>query len=184
MESIDDAATVFLNSLSGYPVPDALVVAVTKYGALLIVAAVAVRWWWWGADKDRERHLAILSGASAALGLALNQVILLFIHRGRPYDAGLTHLLIPASADPSFPSDHATLGFAIALAMLGAGARRGWLFLIAALTLSASRVYVGTHYLSDVIGGALTGAIAAAVCLGLLRQNSRLVRFASASFDR
>ena len=165
MESIDDAATVFLNGFSGNPVLDAITVAITKYGALVIVAAVAVRWWWCGADKDRERHLAILSGASVALGLALNQVILLFVHRGRPYDAGLTHLLIPASADPSFPSDHATLGFAIALAMLGAGARRGWVFLIAAVILSASRVYVGTHYLSDVIGGALTGAMAAAYAL-------------------
>ena len=104
MESIDNAATVFLNGLSGNPVFDVLALTVTRYGALVIVAAVAVRWWWHGHDKDRERHLAILCGASVALGLVINQVVLLFVHRTRPYDAGLTHLLIaPSVAPPAGP---------------------------------------------------------------------------------
>jgi undecaprenyl-diphosphatase len=179
VESIDNAATVFLNGLSGNPVFDVLALTVTRCGALVVVAAVAVRWWWHGHDKDRERHLAILCGASVALGLVINQVVLLFVHRTRPYDAGLTHLLIAPSVDPSFPSDHATLGFAVAFAMLGARAKRGWAFLFAAILLSASRVYVGIHYLSDVLGGALTGAIAATICFALLKRDSGLVRLAS-----
>lgn len=179
MESIDSAATVFLNGLSGKPVVDALALAVTNFGPLVVVAAVAIGWWWHGANKDRERYLAILAGAAVALGLAFNQAVLLFVHRVRPYDAGLTHLLIPPSADPSFPSDHATLGFAVAFAMLAAGARRGWAFLAAAALLSASRVYIGTHYLSDVLGGALTAAAAAVVCVGLLKPRSTVVGLAS-----
>jgi undecaprenyl-diphosphatase len=111
--------------------------------------------------------------------MAINQCILPFADRIRPYDAGLTHLLIAPSGDPSFPSDHATLGFAVAFSMLGASARRGWAFLIVAVIVAASRLYVGTHYLSDVLGGALTGAIAAVVCLWLLTQDSKLVRLAS-----
>ena len=179
-EAIDTAATSFVNGLSGNPVLDAVMVAVTNYGAFAIVAAVAIRWWWTGnADKMRERHLAILCGAAAALGLAINQIVLLFVHRVRPYDAGVTHLLIAPSADPSFPSDHATLAFAVAFALLGARARRGWGFLVAAAVLSVSRIYVGTHYLSDVLGGGLTGAAAAIVCLTLLRQESRFTRMAS-----
>jgi undecaprenyl-diphosphatase len=179
LEGFDNAATAFINGLSGDPTQNAIAIAVTKYGAFVIVAAVAIRWWWYGADKDRERYLAVVSGASVTLGLALNQAVLLLVHRVRPYDAGVTHLLISPSADPSFPSDHATLGFAIALAMLGAGARRGWAFLVAALILAASRIYVGTHYLSDVLGGALTGTVAANLCLSFLRQGSALIRLAS-----
>jgi hypothetical protein len=38
--------------------------------------------------------VAIVAGLSFLLGLGLNQLILLFIHRLRPYDAGRTHLLI------------------------------------------------------------------------------------------
>lgn len=177
-ESIDDAVTAFVNGLSGNAVLDAVMIAITTYGAIIIVVAVAIRWWW-GADKLRERYLAILCGASAALGLALNQVVLLFVHRVRPYDVGLTYRLIPPSADPSFPSDHATLGFAIAFALLGAGARRGWVFLAAAIVLSVSRLYVGTHYLTDVLGGAMTAALAVVVCLALLKPSSRVVGLAS-----
>jgi undecaprenyl-diphosphatase len=178
--NIDSAATAYINGLSGNAVFDAAAIAITTYGALFIVAAVAVRWWWCRAvDKSRERHLAIVCGASVALGLLINQCVLLLVHRARPYDAELTHLLIAPSADPSFPSDHATLGFAVAFAMLGVHVKRGWIFLLGAIILSASRLYVGTHFLSDVLGGALTGAIAAAICVVALKQNSKLVTLAS-----
>ena len=181
LEAMDNAVTGFVNGLAGHaPVLDGMVVAVTTYGAFAIVAAVAIRWWWnGGADNMRERHLAILCGASAALGLAMNQGVLLVFQRVRPYGAGVSHLLVPPSADPSFPSDHAMLAFAVAFALLGAGARRGWAFLIAAVLLSASRVYIGTHYVSDVLGGALTAAVAVLVCLALLPQESRLTKMAS-----
>jgi undecaprenyl-diphosphatase len=178
LEAIDRSVTTTLNGLSGHiPALDGTMEGVTTYGAYAIVAAVAIRWWWTGgADKLRERHLAILCGLSAALGLLMNQAILLFLHRMRPYDAGVTHLLIAPSADPSFPSDHATLACAVAFALLGAGARRGWGFLVAAVLLAASRVYVGIHYTSDVLGGALTALAAAIICLALVKQESRFSR--------
>jgi undecaprenyl-diphosphatase len=179
--AIDDSTTAWVNGLSGRSSAlDLSMVALTTYGAFAIVAAVAIRWWWTGAaDKMRERYLAVVSGASVTLGLALNQVVLLGVHRARPYDAGVSHLIVAASKDPSFPSDHATLAFAVAFALLGAGARRGWAFLIAAALLSFSRIYVGTHYLSDIMGGALTGAVAAIVCLALIRPESRFTRMVS-----
>src|SRR5712692_8988787 len=107
LEAIDRSVTTFVNRLSGHiPALDSIMMIVTGYGAFAIVVAVAIRWWWNGsADKLRERHLAILCGLSVCLGLAMNQGILLLVHRMRPYDAGLTHLLIARSADPAFPSD-------------------------------------------------------------------------------
>lgn len=64
------------------------------------------------------RHVLVATGLSPLLGLALNQLILLVVHRMQPYDGGVTHLLIARSADFSFPSDHATAVFAIAAAFL------------------------------------------------------------------
>jgi undecaprenyl-diphosphatase len=182
--TIDDSVTAYVNGLNGQaPAIDLFMVAVTNYGAFAIVAAVAIRWWWTGnAEKMRERYLAVVSGASVTVGLALNQCVLLGIQRARPYDAGVSHLIVAASADPSFPSDHATLAFAVAFVLLGAGATRGWAFLIAAVVLSFSRVYVGTHYVSDAMGGALTGAIAAIGCPASIRQDSRLIRIVSRIF--
>lgn len=60
---------------------------------------------------------------------------------------------------------------AIAAAFLLQGMRRTKLaFLIAALLLMASRVYLGTLYASDVIGSAATGFIAALVVLAFYRE--------------
>ena len=109
--------------------------------------------------------------------LALNQILLLFIHRVRPYDGGITHLLIAPSADFSFPSDHATASFAIAAAfLLHDLRRRGLIFLAAALLVAFSRVYIGTHYASDVLGGALTGIVAAALVRSAYWEDTRADR--------
>jgi undecaprenyl-diphosphatase len=178
LEIADSVATAAINQFSGRSfLFDAVIMALSVYGVYAIVAAVAVRWWWVGnSNKQRERHLAILCGASVACGLLINQCVLLFAHRIRPYDAGVTHLLFAPSADPSFPSDHATLAFAVAFALLFASARRGWIFLVAAAAIAASRVYVGTHYVSDVLGGAATALIAAAICVTLIKPDAKITQ--------
>jgi len=178
IQQIDRAATTYINGLSGhFPFIDDLIADLSIYGVYAIVIAVAMRWWMVGSgDKLRERHLALLCGLSAALGLLMNQGILLFVQRIRPYDAGVTHLLIAPSADPSFPSDHATLVFAVAFARLAAGARRGWIYLVAALAIALSRVYVGIHYVSDIVGGSATALVAVVICVAFIPRDSVISR--------
>ena len=136
-------------------------IAVTKAGVPLMVLGVAAQWWP-GPGRHSERHVLVSCGLSFLLGLVLNQAILLFFHRIRPYDAGITHLLIAPSTDPSFPSDHATAAFAIVFGyLLNDRWRRAALFCTAALLLVASRIYVGTHYLGDIVGGCTTAFLAA-----------------------
>ena len=84
-------------------------------------------------------------------------MVLQFVQRIRPYDAGVTQLSIAPSLDPSFPSDHATAAFAIAITILAFGHRGKWLYLMCAILISISRVYLGIHYVSDIAGGALQG---------------------------
>jgi undecaprenyl-diphosphatase len=177
MYDLDAFLTHAINSLAGTNTAiDFLMIWVSAIGVPLLVLAVAGQWWRQG-DRDHTRHVLVATGLSFLIGLAVNQVILLLVHRIRPYDAGISHLLIAPSADPSFPSDHATATFAIAAAFLMHGMRRlGFWFLAAALLVTISRVYIGTHYVSDVLGGALTGIIAAMVVRALYWEGTRLDR--------
>jgi undecaprenyl-diphosphatase len=177
MYQLDAKVTHAINSIAGTSaVLDLVMVWASAIGVPLLVVAVAGQWWR-RPDRERTRHVLVAAGLSLLLGLALNQLILLLVHRMRPYDAGLAHLLIARSADPSFPSDHATATFAIAAACLLHGMRRvGLCFLTAAVLVSVSRVYIGTHYASDILGGALTGIIAAGVVRTLYQQGTRADR--------
>jgi undecaprenyl-diphosphatase len=111
------------------------------------------------------RHGVVAAGFSVLLALGLAHLIAEVWNRARPYDAhpGAAHLFIAPSGDPSFPSDHATAAFAIAVSIWLRHRKAGSLALALATIVSAARVAVGVHYPSDVIGGALIGTAAALI---------------------
>lgn len=177
MPDLDSFLTQFINSPAGqHFAVDQAMIWVSSLGVPVLVLLVALQWW---RQKDRPavRHALVASGLSFLLGLGLNQLILLFVHRIRPYDAGVTHLLIPPSADWSLPSDHATAAMAIAATfLLHRMPRVGAAFLAASLLMILSRVYVGIHYTGDVLAGALTGVLAALAVRTLYQQGTRFDR--------
>jgi len=79
-------------------------------------------------------------------------------------------LLVGCGSGKSFPSSHAANNFALAVLVSHFyPIARPWLLLWAVL-VSYSRVYVGVHYFSDLLGGALLGAgIAATLAWGFER---------------
>jgi undecaprenyl-diphosphatase len=115
----------------------------------------------WGSRNARHGVVAAL--LSAGIALLVAHLITLAWDRPRPYvaDPGDSHLFIAPSHDPSFPSDHATAAFAIAVSIYLRNRRIGLLALAMALTLALARVAVGVHYPGDVAGGALIGTAAA-----------------------
>ena len=121
----------------------------------------------WRRHRLERRLGAVTATAAGALALLISQPIAAAVDRMRPYLAHprAAHLLIPASNDPSFPSDHATGAFALALAVWFYDRVAGSVLLVLAALLGLARVFVGTHYPGDVFGGF---ALAAAVVL-LLR---------------
>jgi undecaprenyl-diphosphatase len=116
-----------------------------------------------GLQRQSARRGAVAAGLSAAVALAIGQVLSALVHRPRPFvaDPSAVHLFARHAADAGFPSDHATASFAIAVAILLRSRRWGYLALAMAIVLSVGRVAMGFHYPTDVIAGAALGSATA-----------------------
>lgn len=112
----------------------------------------------------RTRRNGVLMMFSLLLNFLVNNLFLKnLLARTRPYEAvaGL-HRIIEAQSDYSFPSGHTGCSFAAAVVIYVMFPRKaGIAAMILAVLIALSRLYVGVHFPTDVIGGAVIGTAAA-----------------------
>lgn len=108
----------------------------------------------------KTRRVGVLALVSLLFSALIDNVILKnVVARTRPYDVieGLTSL-VGAQKDYSFPSGHTGSAFAAAVVMFRELPKKfGIPILVFACLMGLSRLYVGVHYPSDVLGGVLIG---------------------------
>jgi undecaprenyl-diphosphatase len=129
------------------------------------------------ASKRRFPLGAVLAGISYLVATVLADVLKDVFDRPRPslVDPNV-HPLIQVPSSASMPSGHAAGAFAAAVAVGLVHPRLRWPLIVLAALIALSRIWLGVHYLSDVLVGAALGTAVALTAYGLLellRSRSR-----------
>ena len=181
--SIDKAVFIFCNQTISNPIFDAVMPPVTNWNqswiGLVLFAGFWLMLFWRGGKKGRTVALLlvpliILSDQTSSA------IIKPFFARARPCHlvGGLPvieniHLLVECGAGYSFPSSHAVNNFAFAAFISFYYRRWTWLAFTYAGIMGFSRISVGVHYPSDVLGGMVIGILCASIIIILWESLSK-----------
>lgn len=120
--------------------------------------------------SKKTRRIGLLTLFALLLAHTLNNVCIKgFIQRTRPYEKvpGLTSLLGTLKST-SFPSGHTASSIAAAAVLYKSLPKAyGIPALILAGLIAFSRMYMGVHYPTDILGGILVGTVSALFVLGM-----------------
>ena len=178
LDALDFPISTFLNGFARRSWAFDQSVAFLSHNDLFKGAALmALLWWAWfragiraTGDAARDHVIATLISCGVALFVA-RLMILLLPFRERPLHTEALHWRLPYGVAvtaldglSSFPSDHATLFFALAVGLVFVSRRLGLLALAyVTIAIALPRLYLGLHFLSDLVaGGLIGGAISAA----------------------
>ncbi|HFK1473983.1 undecaprenyl-diphosphatase [Bacillus sp. FSL W8-0519] len=140
-----------------------------------ILALIILTYWFIGSRKSRM--MVIQAMVAFVIAEVIGKIAGKFHLNYQPF-AVLPDVnkLVDHAVDNSFPSDHTILFFSICFSFSLVRKKTGWLWLILALCIAISRIWVGVHYPFDVAVGALIGCISAVFShwlvpkLSLIRQ--------------
>lgn len=147
--------SIFLNSfLFKIPFLDSFVYFLAQILPFVLFALVV--WYFVFHKKEPIKFLLICFVIIASL--AFSEILKYIFGAPRPFIAiaDFSPLFIFGEND-SFPSGHALVSGALAMAVYYENRKLGALFVVCAVLISVARVVSGVHYLADVLAGLLIG---------------------------
>ncbi len=124
----------------------------------IVVLAIVLGW---VLGKDAHRRTLFGAGLAAIVGLLISSAIRGLYYNPRPFAVDIGQQYLEHDPTGSFPSNHGTFLFSIALALLLGKSRFGPIVLVVALATAWARVYLGVHWPLDMLGAFAVAMVAA-----------------------
>jgi len=157
--SLDTALFLSINGSATSPQGlTALAIFATTYLPQLVAGCIVGVFF---AGDRQVKHRVLIMLFAVAIAWLLARLGQHFLPIDRPFILGLGKQWLPHAASHSFPSKHASAAFGLATAVVLVAGQVRWKLcaLCAALLIAWSRVYLGLHYPSDILAGALVGVV-------------------------
>ncbi len=178
--SIDEALYLWINGLAGkIRFFDELFRGLANDYFIIVSTCLILLVLWFGTRDEHfkwQNQFAVI-GASISLGISQVLVNLCnsFYFRSRPFTDLPVNLVFYRPTDSSFPSNAATLIFAVAMAVFIINRKAGFILFALAVIHGFSRVYVGIHYPLDILGGAAIGILTALAVYSLVKPQKPFI---------
>jgi len=161
MEELNQNLFLKINSLIGsHHTLDFLGVVSGEYMPYLFIVVELLLYF-----SFKKKNIAIFAFMSMLLALGFNQIIGLFYFHNRPFMDGLGTDLVHHVAENSFPSDHTSFMFGIAIYLFMSMKNKllGQILLVLAFIGGIARVFIGVHYPFDIMGSIVTATVASII---------------------
>ncbi|MCX6706551.1 MAG: phosphatase PAP2 family protein [Candidatus Woesearchaeota archaeon] len=123
--------------------------------------------------RINNKKLLITAALSSLLAFESKHLISLFYFRPRPFMDHTVNLIVNRLSDSSFPSNHASVSFAIATSIFFYDRKLGIIAFVMAGLIAVSRVFVGVHYPFDILIGSIIGILSAYLSYHLVKYLSK-----------
>lgn len=149
-----------INLLSGRCSPiDFMMIFFSKKIRFVYIIVLIFMWF----RNDYYRKVSLNAVMSSGITLLLHALIKFFYFKPRPFVKHRVGILIPSKLDSSFPSKHTLLAFAVSTSIFLYDRVLGSIMWVLSVLTGFSRIWVGHHFPSDIIGSAIMATMTSMV---------------------
>jgi undecaprenyl-diphosphatase len=156
----DDLATHFVRRLNDNPFLNTLFTWISFTAEMFFMVLIVGALYLGGYRKE-----ALVTAVAFVAANAVTYGLKYLVARPRPNDLGV----IPES-EPAFPSGHTSNAFSIATTLSYYHRKVAPFLFTWALLVAFSRVFLGLHYFSDLLGGAAVGIVVSLIITRAAKQ--------------
>lgn len=162
MESLNLFLFNLMNAGPGLAGTPLLLATFAANGLIYLVPLLLTAYWLW---RPAQRPVLLMAVSAILFALGINLLIGFCWFHPRPAMLGVGHTYLPHALDSSFPSDHMTVMWGMAMMFCTHRGFRlaGGVLLGMALVVAWARVFLGVHYPLDMLGAMLISTISVLV---------------------